>query len=72
MKNKPIITGNLYKKKEKGIKDVITAKIKETRQITNNLFLQALISSLHNLARINPAGNPANKSNKYNKFCIII
>jgi uncharacterized protein YaaW (UPF0174 family) len=62
--NKLTITGNLYKKIEKGIKDAITAKIKETRLITNNLFLQALISSLHNLARINPAGNPANSNNR--------
>jgi len=61
MKNKLIITGSLYKKL---IKIITTIKIRATALIINNLFLQFLSSSLHNLARINPVGKPSNSKIK--------
>ena len=48
----------------KGIKETITAITNEMIDIIKNLFLQFLISSLHNLVKINPVGNPASNSNK--------
>jgi hypothetical protein len=61
MKNKVIIIGGLYANLTKTITRI---KIKVSMLIINNLFLQLLISSLHNFARINPVGKPASNSNK--------
>lgn len=69
MKNKLTITGILYVKFKKTI---IPDKIKHIPANIKNLFLQAFISSLHNLEIMIPKINPAIKAIIYNIISIMI
>jgi len=53
MKNKLIITGSLYSKLKK---ETTTIEIKEIAERIDNLFFQALISSLQSFSSKSPTG----------------